>query len=446
MPNPVLDRLHEQRDAQVEFIDKTLAAVESESRDLVDAEKRNLETARDRIKELDEQIKPLEEFEALRSAHRGSAPGRPAGTPSGVGAGAQTSVRGHEYRTVGEVMADAWRAKTAGDEESKRRLESIGRGIVGGRLEVVDRSAARDVDASYVSTLSAQERASAPNVTTVEIPGVMPISIQGPIVNDIDAARPFLSSIGVKDMSSIPGKQFTRPVVTEHVQVDVQTGEKTAVQEGQFKIDDVDFTKATYGGYVDVSRQSIDWSSPAMWDALLTDFLDIYAIKTEGVAAEDFLDAVQAGTTAVDTETAGTTATIQEVIAGLYAGAVAVYDGSKRLPDHVWMSLDMWATIGTVVDSIRATTAGNGGGTSDLANLQNGGILTLPRTVVPSFDSGTLIIGRKARVEAYEERLGFLSAVEPKLLGVELAYGGYFTSGVLNADAFAELTFTPAGP
>ena len=444
MSNPVLERLHEQRAACLEFIDNTLAAVESEGRDLVDAEKRNLETQRDRIKELDEQIKPLEEFESLRSAHRSSGPARPAAPAGGVGAGAQTQVRGHEYRTAGEIMADAWRVKNHDDEDAKRRLESIGRGIVGGKLEVVDRSAARGVDASYVATLSAQERAAAPHVTTVEIPGVMPISIQGPIINDIDAARPFLSSIGVKDMSGIPGKQFTRPVVSEHVQVAAQSSEKTAVQAGQFKIDDVDFTKATYGGYVNVSRQSIDWSSPAMWDALLRDFMDVYGLHTENVAADAFVTAVQAGTDVVDTETAGAAATIQEYITGLYSGAVAVYNGSKRLPNHVWMSLDVWATVGAVIDSVRATTAGNGGGGADIGSLQNGGILTLPRTVVPSFAAGTLIVGRTDRVEAYEERLGFLSAVEPKLLGVELAYGGYFTSGVLNADAFAELTFTPA--
>jgi hypothetical protein len=68
--------------------------------------------------------------------------------------------------------------------------------------------------------------------------------------------------------------------------------------------------------------------------------------------------------------------------------------------------------------------------------------LTLPRTVVPSFAANTLIVGADRPVEAYEERLGFLSAVEPKLLGVELAYGGYFAANVLDVNAFAELTYS----
>jgi hypothetical protein len=169
----------------------------------------------------------------------------------------------------------------------RKRLASIGRGIDGGKLSISDVATARASTTSR-GRLSGEQRASAPNVTTVEIPGVMPVTVQGPLLNDLDENRPFLNSIGVKDMSGIPGKTFTRPVITEHVQMGTQSSEKTAVQAGQFKIDDVDFTKSTEGGYVDVSRQSIDWSSPAMWSALLSDFLGIYAIHTENKAADAF--------------------------------------------------------------------------------------------------------------------------------------------------------------
>jgi hypothetical protein len=61
------------------------------------------------------------------------------------------------------------------------------------------------------------------------------------------------------------------------------------------------------------------------------------------------------------------------------------------------------------------------------------------RVVVPSFANGTLIVGPKARVEVYEDRIGLLSAVEPSILGVEVAYGGYVAAGVLNAAAFSKI-------
>lgn len=64
----MLDKLQEERDAKIAFIDELLTNVESESRDLVDAEQRNLDAARERIAEIDAQIKPIREFEELRSS------------------------------------------------------------------------------------------------------------------------------------------------------------------------------------------------------------------------------------------------------------------------------------------------------------------------------------------------------------------------------------------
>src|SRR6187200_1242372 len=69
MPNPVLVRLHEDRDRQFQFIDETLSRVDADGRDLVDAELANLTAARETVARLDAQIEPLEQFEALRDDH-----------------------------------------------------------------------------------------------------------------------------------------------------------------------------------------------------------------------------------------------------------------------------------------------------------------------------------------------------------------------------------------
>ena len=86
---------------------------------------------------------------------------------------------------------------------------------------------------------------------------------------------------------------------------------------------------------------------------------------------------------------------------------------------------------------------GNGGGDSSV-NSFAGNLLQVPRIVVPSFAAGTLIIGVKSRTEVYEDRIGFLTAVQPRVLGVELAYGGYMASGTLKPAAFAKITFDEA--
>src|SRR5215472_8175314 len=66
--NIVLQRLLDERDTLVDTIENVLNQVEG--RDLTDAEQQVLERTRERIKELDAQIHPLEEYERVRDAHR----------------------------------------------------------------------------------------------------------------------------------------------------------------------------------------------------------------------------------------------------------------------------------------------------------------------------------------------------------------------------------------
>jgi hypothetical protein len=108
--NPVLVRLLAERDEQVRFIEQTLERVETESRDLVDAEQANLRAARERITTLDAQIEPLEEFETLRAAHRSTTSGYSGGGGGGPRPATLTQPRGREYRTAGEVIVERIRA------------------------------------------------------------------------------------------------------------------------------------------------------------------------------------------------------------------------------------------------------------------------------------------------------------------------------------------------
>lgn len=421
--NPVLARLEQERATQTELMDGILSQVESESRDLVDAEVRNLEAIRERIAQIDAQLTPLRAFEELRAAGRqaGQTYQTPA-APEQRGSGLSfpnSAGREYEFRSAGEFLAAGWRAVNKNDEGARDKLRSHNIDIEGGMLV----------------------RAAAPHTTTAETPGLLPVPIVGEIMKNIDAARPFISSVGPKDLGGIPGTSFKRPIVTQSVTVGKQAAEKQEVEDGQFKVGSVDFTKDTYGGWTNVSRQDIDWTSPGVWDALLTDFMEIYGLTTENAAADAFVTAVTAQTdTAVEDPLAPT---LNDFLKALYEAAALSYAGSGRLPDTIWASLDMWATMGPLIDSLKAANAGNGGGDSAV-NSFAGNLLNVPRIVVPSFPEGTLIVGVKSRTEVYEDRIGFLTAVQPRVLGVELAYGGYMASGTLKPAAFAEVTFEAA--
>ena len=67
-------------------------------------------------------------------------------------------------------------------------------------------------------------------------------------------------------------------------------------------------------------------------------------------------------------------------------------------------------------------------------------MLSLPRIVVPSFPASTAILAAPGAYEVYEEVIGLLTAVEPSLLGVEVAYGGYIAYNAVAAEGLAPLT------
>lgn len=432
----MIDRFEGERQAALDFIEKTCADADADKRDLSKSEKETLTKYRARVAELDEQIKPMRDFAELRDAHRqGGSHYKPTAAPKdddvegGQGArslGARTEDRGHKYETRGQVIVDQIMSdpRVSAEFSDTQRQAATGR-LRGARLPY------KGAPSDYLG----QIRAAVPHQTTDETPGLLPTSIVGAVDNDLDASRPFIGSIGVKALAGIPGKTFERPYVSQHTQSGKQTAEKTQLPSRQFKVDSIPFAKETHGGWLNVSRQEIDWTSPAAWDALLTDLQDEYGIDSEDTTADAFVTAVTAGGNAVT----GDLTTVQGVIKALYEAAAASYGQVRRLPDHIWMSLDMWAVIGAAIDQMKASTNGNGGGDSSVETF-TGNLLQVPRVVVPSFAANTVVVGVASKTEFYEQRIGLLSAVEPDVLGVQIAYGGYFAYGTIRPKAFTLLT------
>ena len=120
-----------------------------------------------------------------------------------------------------------------------------------------------------------------------------------------------------------------------------------------------------------------------------------------------------------------------------------------RMPDRIWCSLDVWAAWGSLVDVARLVIPQDrvsemgAPGTSELSSFA-GDLLGVPRIVVPTFVAGTCLVGNSSLFEVYEEVIGLLSVVEPSILGVQVAYGGYVAFGTLSATGIVPLT-VPAG-
>ena len=414
--NAVLESYRAQRDEQIATMDAILGQVEG--RDLVDAERGILESARQRIAELDAQIKPLEEFEALRSDHRETTSSLPTARPGMVPAEPRRLAgdeRAPVYRSAGEFLVDYLRAQGIADRGSR------------------DEAAAARV---FQARAIADQKSS-------DTPGILPTPIVGQVVDLIDANRPLISSLGgAKALGGISGSTFTRPRIAQHTTVGVQAGEKTQLPSQKMVISSVPFTKATYGGTVDISRQDIDWTSPSAWDILVRDLANVYAVQTETAVATALHASLVAPAVVVATDD------LKGWTLGLYTAAMHSYQQTFMMPDRVWCSLDVWAALGSLVDVARVSLTTDGdndtaAGSSTLASFR-GDVLGLPRIVVPTFPAGTAIVGNSSLYEVYEEVIGLLSVIEPSILGVQVAYGGYLAEGALFPAGLIPLT-PPAG-
>jgi hypothetical protein len=315
------------------------------------------------------------------------------------------------YRTPGAFLVDYLR----------------GRGIMDPHVR--DEAAMARVQAAYAARA---------DQTTADTPGLLPEPIVGGVVNLIDAQRPLVTSLGgARPMGNIPGTTFSRPSIAQHVSVGKQAGEKQALPSQKMNIAQIPFVKETHGGSVDISRQDIDWTSPAAWDILVNDLSDVYAVETEGAVADKFT------TQATGTPVPVADDTLHSWAVGLYTAAMRSYNAGKRMPDRIWCSLDVWAALGSLVDVQRVVMPPDGdndtaAGSSTLASLR-GDVLGLPRIVVPMFSDGTCIVGPSSLYECYEDVIGLLSVIEPSILGVEVAYGGYLAFGSLFGGAFVPL-------
>jgi hypothetical protein len=418
MSMAILDRFESERQEQVAYVDHLLGEVDGAGRDLSETEKASLGAARERINALDEQIQPLMEFQQLRQTSANvpfTAPGAPRQQARSLSATANAPA----YLSAGHAMLDILATIPHKNHELA--------GLFGPRHDSAAARLAAMRDADRI------ERAA--NQLTSDTPGILPVPVVGTVLSTIDASRPLISSLGAKPMGGIPGTKFQRPRVTQHTLAGKQAAEKTALATQQMKIQSLEFLKETYGGWVNISRQDIDWTSPTAWDILIKDLADSYSIATETATATAF-----SGVAGMNGPVTVATNDLAGWATALYEAAALVYQGCKRLPDRLWVSLDVWAAIGPIVDTARLVfpPGAAGAGSSSLVAF-SGNMFELDRIVVPSFPAGTAVIGVSNMAEFYEERIGLLTAVEPSILGVEVAYGGYTAFGVLESKAFTEL-------
>jgi hypothetical protein len=397
----LLIRLQAEIEERTTFMDGVVEAAQEAERDLTEQEMSLLARTRERITALNDQIGPIGEAAAIatESRQRTAEISRQLVVSNG-----DRPPQLLDYRSAGEYVVDVWRSGLGVTEAAER-------------LDLYLRAAAHQ--------------------TTADNPGLLPEQILGPVVNFVDQSRPLVMALGPRQL---PGGSWARPVVTAHTRVGPQSAEKTELLSQKMTINKLPVSPKTYGGYVNVSRQDIDWSQPAVMDLVINDLAAQYAIETETATVQDVVGVATAG------PTLPTGAPTPEEVAGAFwAAAGSVYNsvyGAGRL--IAVTGPDMLALLGPLFPPVNPSNAQSAGLTaSGFGTGAVGSIAGIPVYVTADMPANTLIVMSTAAAEVYEDRIGALQVVEPSVLGIQVAYAGYFANLTIQPEGIIKVVKTP---
>ena len=283
--------------------------------------------------------------------------------------------------------------------------------------------------------LNAKIKAAAPDVTTTDLDGVLPTPVVAPIYNNFRGLRPVIDAVGARAMPQ-GGKVFIRPKVTTHTSIGTVTQGNT-ITAGTFVVDDVQVTKAIYGGYIELSEASIDWSSPEVLGALVDDMARIYANQTDDVAA-DALAAGATNTLNFDDADYGDAAKWAEWI--YWAAATILTNSNGNLPTHIFVDPNMWQRLGRLSDSSKRPLFPQVGPMNAFGTMEPGmydaTAFGLRVVVDRNFPVNTMIVGNADGFECWEQQKGVVSIENPSLLARTIAFRGYFAPVMLDNSKF----------
>jgi HK97 family phage major capsid protein len=391
----MIARLEKEIEERSSFIQGVIANAQDDERDLTDNEKELSVQARSRIENCEDQLKYLYDARDRTMAARA----RAADVQLELSRMRQQVDNGPvEYRSTGHYLTDYIAAQGG----SKSAME---------RLNIYTRAAAHQKTSDNL--------------------GVVPDPIVGDVVNFIDASRPAVAFLGPRDL---PSATWYRPKVTQRTLVAAQgsagaaADEKAELTSQKMTITRLTGNAVTYGGYVNVSRQDIDFAQPSMLDVVVQDLASQYAIQTEAVLGT----LIQGQANNVEVAGAAGSETAAALAAALWSAAANVYaavKGAGRLALAVPPSrLGLWGQLFAPVNPQNAQSTGFNAG--DFGSGVIGNISGIPVICSPGYPTVANHLGSvlsSAAIEVYEQRVGALQVTEPSVLGVQVAYAGYFT-------------------
>jgi HK97 family phage prohead protease len=295
---------------------------------------------------------------------------------------------------------------------------------------------------SEFAEFNARIMAAAPDITTADTPGILPTPIVSPVYDGLNAVRPFVSAIGSRAMPE-GGATFRRPVITVRPTVTQQpTGQLNTLGASTVTVANNNVNKLTFGTYVTLSEQDIDWTDPNSLGIVLNQLAIAYGEATDNYAIDTCRNAI-VQTQVWDPQVA------KDMIEGVYGAATQISATSNYLPTHLFVSPTVWGYLGALVDDANRPVfpfvgapglAGQNAMGNASATSWNGNPLGLS-LVVDKHCDGSFIghaAGPAAGFEFYEQQKGAISVDVPATLGRTIAFRGYAAGFMADATKFVK--------
>ena len=289
-------------------------------------------------------------------------------------------------------------------------------------------------------------QAAAGDVLTTDTPGLLPVPVLGPVFDDLNYIRPVVAAVGARAMpDGGQSKTWIRPTWTTHTSVASQSELGAASATTPVIASNV-VTKTTLAGQVTLSVQDIDFTSPAAMEIILRDLAGQYMLASDNVAA----DAITAGASASGSTWTVTANDPSSLIESLYDASVDILSATNFLPDHIFVSPDVYKKLAGQLDAEKrpifpyAGAAGlmgvNGIGTANVTQMNSLNPLGLNLVVDRNFANGTMVVARGQAIEFYEQVRGILSVEVPSTLGRTFSYYGYVSTFIADSDQVKSIT------
>ena len=364
----------------------------------------------------------------------------------------------HEPEQISNTQQEPQESETPMEQQAPAVIEASNVQTVFAQPRAYKLPSPAEYIAAYVrgghdfAQMNANIKAAAPDITTTDTPGILPEPIVGPVYDGLNAIRPFVSAIGTKAMPGA-GATFRRPKITARPVVTQQpTGQNNTLDPSSVTVQNNDVSKLTFGTYVTISEQDLDWTDPASLNIVLDQLAIAYGQATDNYA----VDQMVAGTT--QTETIVDLSSSVDWVEAIYGAAYQISNGSNYLPTHFFCAPVTWAKLAMVVDNqdrplfpfvgAPGLNGQNAIGTSSATSWNGnplGLIMVVDKNMAGSTGAGGLngvvghAAGPAAGFEFYEQVKGAVSVEVPSVLGRTIAWRGYAATFMADATKFVKL-------